>query len=155
MATNKILTSGLLVLLMFGFARAGEGGNFGLGIILGEPTGISGKLWTTRNTAIDGGAAWSLSDHTRFHFHMDYLIHNFSPIKVKRGRLPIYYGIGCRIKFLNRHRDDRIGIRIPVGLDYLFAKAPLDLFFEIVPTLDLIPETEFDIAGGAGIRFYF
>ncbi|MBP2681688.1 MAG: hypothetical protein H6Q78_1551, partial [Candidatus Krumholzibacteriota bacterium] len=45
--------------------------------------------------------------------------------------------------------------RVPVGLTYIFDGAPLDIFFEIVPILDLIPDTEFDANAAIGIRFYF
>jgi hypothetical protein len=33
---------------------------FGIGIIAGEPTGLSGKLWLGGNNALDMAAAWSL-----------------------------------------------------------------------------------------------
>jgi hypothetical protein len=152
---KKVSLSVLLFLALVNFSQARTGGNFGLGIILGEPTGISGKLWMSGTSAIDGAVAWSWSDNTSFHLHMDYLIHNFSVIKVESGQLPLYFGIGGRIKFREGDRDDVFGVRIPVGLDYLFTNQPLDIFFEIVPMLDLAPDTDFDMAGGVGIRFYF
>ena len=31
---------------------------FGLGVITGEPSGISGKLWLSEKTAVDGAMAW-------------------------------------------------------------------------------------------------
>ena len=33
------------------------GGNFGLGVIVGEPTGISAKAWTGNTKALDFAAA--------------------------------------------------------------------------------------------------
>jgi hypothetical protein len=75
--------------------------------------------------------------------------------------MPVYYGIGARLKFKDdegrgRNEDDAIfGIRVPVGITYLFDDAPLDLFFEIVPVLDLAPDVELDINAAVGLRFYF
>jgi len=46
-------------------------------------------------------------------------------------------------------------VRIPIGVSYYFANDPLELFFEIVPILDLAPATEFSGNGGFGIRYYF
>jgi hypothetical protein len=125
---------------------------WGLGIILGEPTGLSGKLWTSNTTAIDGATAWSFGDKDALHLHVDYLVHNFDLLKVKQGKLPLYYGIGGRIKFEN---DSKVGIRIPVGINYILPEAPLDIFFEIVPLLDLAPGTEFGLNGAIGIRYFF
>jgi hypothetical protein len=42
-----------------------------------------------------------------------------------------------------------------VGLSYEFDGAPLDVFLEVVPTLDLIPGTAFDLGAGLGLRYYF
>jgi hypothetical protein len=142
-----------LVISMSGQGMA-EGGDFGLGIILGEPTGVSGKLWISGRSAIDGAAAWSLDNNEAFHLHGDYLLHNFSLIKVEKGRLPLYYGIGGRIRFADVG-DDFVGIRIPVGLEYLFYNAPLDLFIEVVPILDLAPDTDFDLNAALGMRYFF
>ena len=153
---NKMMP--VLLVLIFGLsgsAHARTGGNFGLGIIVGEPTGLSGKLWLSGRSAIDGAVAWSLSDDEAFHLHGDYILHNFNLIKVERGSMPFHFGIGGRIKFRDEPHDDIIGIRIPLGLNYLFEAAPLDVFLEVVPMLDLVPDTDFDVAGGLGIRYYF
>jgi hypothetical protein len=83
---------------------------------------------------------------------VDYVWHDFELIRVSSGRLPLYYGIGGRAVFSD---DPLVGVRIPVGLDYQFANAPIDIFLEIVPILDLIPSTDFDLGGGLGIRFWF
>ena len=133
----------------------GQDHNFGLGVIIGEPTGISGKYWSGQTTAIDGAIAWSLGKHGRLHLHADYLLHNFSLIKVENGQVPVYYGIGGRIKLGDDERDDKIGVRIPVGLAYIFADGRLDAFLEIGPVLDLVPETDLDLCAGLGIRFLF
>lgn len=143
----------LTVLVVCSTAKAQHSG-LGLGVILGEPTGLSLKLWAGKNAAIDGAAAWSLGKKSSLHLHADYLLHNFNLFTVQTGRLPLYYGIGGRIKFRDDD-DDRVGLRIPVGIDYLFSNAPLDIFLEVVPLLDLIPNTDFDMNGGLGIRYFF
>lgn len=140
----------LLLILMTGISSSYDG--LGLGIIVGEPTGISMKAWTGNRTAVDGAVAWSLKNGDVLHLHANYLLHNFSLIEVTEGKLPFYYGIGGRI--LLEH-DPRIGIRIPVGLSYLFEKSPLDLFIEVVPLLDLLPKTEIDFNGAVGLRYIF
>ncbi|KPL17894.1 MAG: hypothetical protein AMJ92_10480 [candidate division Zixibacteria bacterium SM23_81] len=146
----------LITVLFYGTVAAQDSG-FGLGIILGEPTGLSLKQWVDGKAAIDGAIAWSFGRHDALHLHADYLVHNFTLFKMEQGKLPLYYGIGGRIKFEENGNDEdtKIGVRIPVGISYILANSPLDIFLEIAPLLDLTPSTEFDLNGAIGIRYFF
>jgi hypothetical protein len=124
----------------------------GAGIILGEPTGFSAKYWLSSTSAIDGAIAWSFIDGGAFHIHADYLLHSFRLIYVPEGKLPFYYGIGGRLKTSDK---TRLGVRVPLGLAYLFQTAPVDIFLEVVPILDFIPKTDFRINAALGARYYF
>jgi hypothetical protein len=128
---------------------------FGLGIIIGEPTGPCFKHWLGNKSAIDGAIAWSFDRHGSLHLHADYLLHVFSAVKVDRGWLPFYYGIGGRIKFGHDDDDDRLGVRIPLGFEYLFDNAPPGIFLEVVPILDLVPKTDIEYNAAIGVRYYF
>ena len=128
--------------------------NFGLGVIVGEPTGVDAKWFLDDTNAIEGALAWSLSNDNNFHIQVDYLYHQYEWIKAKKGRVPVFFGLGGRIEF-RQNRDDLIGLRIPVGIAYEFADAPFDLFGEIVPLLDLFPDTDFSLEGAIGARFWF
>jgi hypothetical protein len=130
-----------------------ESGGVGLGIVIGEPTGVSFKQWMPGGTAVAGAAAWSFEDEGAFHAHVDYLFHRPGPPEADAGRVLFYAGIGGRIKA--EEDDSRIGVRVPLGLDYVFAGPPLDVFFEVAPILDLAPSTDFHVNGGVGIRYYF
>ena len=123
--------------------------NTELGIILGEPTGISLKAWQSDNVAFDAGLAWSFGDNGSLHLHGDYLRHNW--LDVESGSLALYYGLGARLQLAD---DPRLGARIPVGLQYNIPDTRLTTFFEVAPLLDLVPETSFDVNGGLGLRIY-
>jgi hypothetical protein len=133
---------------------------FGMGLILGEPTGLSAKAWTSTDNAFDFAVAWSFNNYHHNDNHndgslllqADYVWHFFNAISVSSGKLPIYVGIGARVVLAD---DPSFGVRIPVGIDYLFADAPIDIFLELVPIMDLSPETDFGIGGGLGIRYWF
>lgn len=130
----------------------GDGGNLGIGIMAGEPTGVSVKTWNSGRSAFGIGAAWSLAGRNEaLHLHADYLLHSWFT-EMEEERLAFYYGIGGRIIFAD---DPNIGVRIPIGLNYVFAGIPFDIFVEAVPILDLTPETEFAGNGAVGIRYYF
>ncbi|MCK5063794.1 MAG: hypothetical protein KAQ97_00855 [Candidatus Fermentibacteraceae bacterium] len=134
-------------------SSAGPGG-FELGVILGEPTGVSMKLWLDGSTAVDGAVSWSLRDkgEDKVHLHADYLWHNFDLINDESGLLPLYYGFGGRIILKD---ETSLGFRAPLGISWLLSKTPLDLFVEIAGIIDIIPETDFDLNAGIGIRYVF
>ena len=130
-------------------------GRFGAGVIFGEPTGLSLKYWLSDALAIDGAAGWSAADHTDFYLHSDVLWHNFDLIPVSHGRLPFYFGVGGLLRFRDDNQDNQVGIRVPVGLSYMFDRAPVDIFVEVAPAIDLAPSVRGDITGGIGIRYWF
>lgn len=147
-----------LILVLFGclagLAHAKSKHNIGLGVIVGEPTGLSFKFWNKKTTAIDAGAAWSFVRDGYFQVHGDIIFHSFNLFRVKTGRMSLFYGVGARLKFAEG-QDTTVSLRIPIGLAYEFEKTPIELFLEIVPMLDLVPATEVNLAGAVGFRYFF
>ncbi|PKL81930.1 MAG: hypothetical protein CVV24_12720 [Ignavibacteriae bacterium HGW-Ignavibacteriae-3] len=128
---------------------------FGLGVSLGEPTGLNGKYWLNSSNALDFGLAYSFV-HTKstYSLHADYLFHNSELIKSSR-RLPIYYGVGARLHFGNGNKGT-LGARGVIGLVWMpMAAAPVDVFIEFAPVFNLFPETSLHIDLSIGGRYYF
>ena len=119
----------------------------GLGVIIGEPTGITAISWLGQGNAIDFVAAWSLRRPGSFYLHADYQYHGY----VERP-MTVFGGLGA---FVQLHDDPVLGLRVPLGISYLFRQAPLDLFAEVAPGITLLPATSFVVGGGIGVRFYF
>jgi len=71
---------------------------------------------------------------------------------VVEGSFPLYYGLGFRVNFGD---ETEAGVRFPIGLEYLFPRAPFDVFIEVVPILRVIQKTDFEIDGAIGARFFF
>ena len=130
-------------------------GRLGAGIIIGEPIGGSLKYWFNDTVAIDGAIGWSSHDNTDLYVHGDVLWHDFDLIPVSRGRLPVYFGVGGLIRFRDNNEDNQVGVRVPVGLSYMFDNAPVDVFVEIAPAIDVAPNVQGEITGGIGIRYWF
>src|SRR5258708_6964439 len=103
-------------------------GRFGVGVILGEPTGASLKYWLNDTMAIDGAFGASSRDNTQFYMHGDVLWHKFDLIPVSQGRLPLYFGVGGLVRFRDNNHSDEVGVRVPVGLSYMFDNIPVDVF---------------------------
>ena len=144
-----LLTIGFLFGTVKNIEAQDRHSNTELGVILGEPTGLSLKLWQSNNTAYDAAVAWSFGDNESVHIHADYLRHNW--IDVDNGSLALYYGLGARALLSN---DSKFGARLPVGLQYILPSTRLSFFFEVAPTFDVVTETSFGVNGGLGIRFF-
>ena len=147
---KRAIVAAIMVLLAFYSISCAQDSGFGIGIIVGEPSGISAKLWTGETQAFVGAVAWSLDDDS-FHLHVDHLCH-FESVEVKKGRLPFYVGVGGKLEVNND--DTNVGVRIPLGVNYLMEVAPLDVFLEIVPAMRLIKDTELELDAGIGIRYF-
>jgi hypothetical protein len=152
MKRNILFTMVLGLMMIIAKPVTAQDHGFGMGLILGEPTGLSAKLWTSSDNAFDFAAAWSFKGDGNLLLQADYVWHFFELMPVPSGKLPLYIGIGGRVVLAD---DPSFGIRIPIGIDYMFADAPIDVFLELVPILDLSPETDFGVGGGLGIRYWF
>jgi hypothetical protein len=155
-ALRGIAAAAAIVATFASTATARQQDGLGVGVIVGEPTGISLKKWTDETHAVDAGLAFSLADDDSFQLHADYLFHqtesSLNPPELK-GSAPWYYGIGGRLLF--NDNDTHFGIRVPVGIDYLFAESPLDFFAEVAPVLDIAPDVELDLNAAIGLRYFF
>lgn len=125
----------------------------GLGVMLGNPTGLNGKYWMGAKRAIDGGLGFSLGKHTDFSIHSDYLLHDEAALYLNDVKpLDLYYGIGGRMEFTN---DIEVGIRVPVGLLHKVENGKADIFGEIAPVLDFLTRAGIEIHLLFGSRYYF
>jgi len=133
---------------------------FGLGIMLGAPTAISGKLFVGADTAIDFGVGvyYRYRDRDGLHLHGDFLWHPVVLAKTETFWLPLYFGVGARFLDLNDNRGNAIGVRVPLGIDFDFETVPLDVFLEVAVILDVIVDNGYDrgdFGGAVGIRYWF
>ena len=147
------------------YSDLGMKNRLGIGIMAGEPTGLTAKWWMGRASAIDLGAAWSLQNDNEFDIHADYLLHRFGWAReiendVEGGGLPFYFGLGAKVG-LGRDNDGdgdddaRVGLRLPLGVSWLNTTTQLEVFGEVVPGLDVTPNTELDLGGALGMRYTF
>ena len=132
------------------FAAAGEKG---VGFMLGNPTGLNGKLWLDETHAVDGGFALSLGKNTNLSIHSDYLFHNDAAFYLNDVHaLDLFYGIGGRMEFGD---DLELGVRVPVGLAHRLKDPNADVFAEVAPIIDFVGHTGLEISFAIGGRYYF
>ncbi|MEJ7597622.1 MAG: hypothetical protein WKG01_06905 [Kofleriaceae bacterium] len=137
-------------------ARA-EGGPFGLGIILGTPSGVTGEYRLSAKTAIDGAIGLDVIDDRHFYAHFDFLF--LLPDLLSGGSVGLspYLGVGAFLTDFGSKADDRLGLgaRVPFGLSLDFRRAPLQIFGEAVLGLLLVPDVDLGVGGAVGFRYYF
>lgn len=142
-------------------AEPANKGIVGIGVMVGEPTGLSAKVYLRDDRAIDVGLGAAFVGGG-IHVHADYLFHPWILEDRDSFTLPVYWGPGVRV--IDYRASDNaasylaVGARGVVGLLFDFKEAPLDAFVEAAGVL------EFGFAGNgvgialnaaAGARFYF
>ncbi|MDI6850321.1 MAG: hypothetical protein QMD82_00040 [bacterium] len=122
----------------------------GVGLILGIPTGLNLNFESKAN-AINSTLSWGIPDIFYFSlgYHENFRIETGEDIE---GLLRVYLGGAFLFKVT---RDNaKMGIKIPLGMKFLFDNLPIDVFAEVSPGIHLIPETSPLIEGALGLRFY-
>jgi hypothetical protein len=146
---------------------------FGLGLMLGSPSGLSGKYFVGRSTALDFGLGviGCCRGRDGLHVHADFLWHPKTLVRTEPFYLPFYIGVGGRFFDYDwehgdhEHGGTAIGVRGPIGIAFDFNNVPLDIFIELVPVLDFVSHDDndgfhdnhvyFDVDGAVGIRYWF
>jgi hypothetical protein len=176
---RALITTIAAALLLVGVSRAaqatevGYGRKFGIGFVLGDPTGVSAKWWIGGTNALDAGLGfWGFGVNNQCFrdnnnnvvcpgfggggtLNVDYLWQ--SNIVRGQAQLDWHVGFGGRAIFWNGCAGDcvAIGARGPIGLDLMFNNPSfLEVFFEIAPAFYIVPGVGFTIEGGLGVRFY-
>lgn len=138
-------------------SHANQPGHFGLGGILGEPTGVSAKYSIDRQFAVQGALGLSLVEKGVW-LSTDFLIHIHN-VFGDGGKLPLYVGGGLVIQDRgdsgkNKSRETSLGIRGVVGVEYL-AQDRISIFGEASAQPFLFPSWGLGISIAAGARYWF
>jgi hypothetical protein len=165
----------LIIIALFASApclgQGPQGRPFGLGLTLGDPTGITGKYWISRVHTFDVAIGWGFYPFEGVALYGDYLynIVDLIPGGERGFNLPLYLGVGGKIGAWHHHyydsyhdhyRDEYgpgLGIRIPFGITMVFSRAPFDIFLELAPSIEFISPDPFwfDLDFAVGGRYYF
>ena len=142
-----------------GVATGTAKGTIGVGIVIGDPTGVSARLYLADDQAIQAAAGWALLGGG-LDLSVDYCFHPIVFQSREDFVLAGYVGPGVRVMQYRHAMDERtvaIGARGVLGLLFDFT-IPLDAFVEA----GIVLEIE---SGGrgvgvapfvdAGVRYYF
>lgn len=166
--SKKFILAAIFSFIVAGslFAQTPRGRDFGFGVILGDPTGLTAKFWSTSENAF----ALSLGNSYFGAFRVtgDFLWHfnafNTQTVKLYAGP-GIAVGIGERGGWFYRDKDgDRwwirddnglgLGVRGIFGLNIIPRNTPLEFFIEAGVLVGLVPGFGGVGEGAVGFRFY-
>ena len=146
----------LALLMVLALNRASHAEAIGIGLFLGEPSGLDLKVGLGARSSIDIVVGQtSFRDNRTDYLHITYLLTPF----VARGRsvlVPFRIGIGAAAIGVvddNAHA----AVRMPLEIGFRFRRTPLEIYGEIALTGVFVEEDfiRFDVDGGIGVRFYF
>ncbi|PKL86110.1 MAG: hypothetical protein CVV22_04255 [Ignavibacteriae bacterium HGW-Ignavibacteriae-1] len=146
-------------------AAGPRGKDFGFGIMLGDPVGISINYYVSNDESL--AAYLGASYFGGLRVGADYLFHfdafNSKIVKMYAGPgLAFGFGRGRGIiykenknKFYYWEEDDTgIGARVIFGINIIPRRAPLEIFFEVGPLIGITPGFGVNVDASVGIRFY-
>lgn len=134
--------------------RATGNGPFGLGVAVGDPTGLSLKYRLGDGQAVSAAVGWS-----RYGVHLiaDYQWLEVVYLTKRVFTLSSQFGTGLRLIDERWDKDDRatFGVRIPAAVSIQFNAVPVELSVEPAAVIGLIPETRFDLDVTLYARYFF
>jgi len=164
---------GVLLIVIILFITAGQvskaaqasSGAFGIGIMLGDPTGLTAKYWLSNENALAFSLGNSYLGSLRFGF--DYLWHfdafHSNVVKLYAGPgLAVGFGRSGGWLYNNEgsrwYRADNnfgLGARGVFGVNIVPRRTPLEFFAELGLMIGLSPAFYTNVEGAVGFRFYF
>jgi hypothetical protein len=150
----------LLITLVFGIALAARAtparADFGIGLFLGEPTGLDLKIGLSNRSDLDIVLGVNSYREGRANYgHLTYLV---TPIVAAGSSVvvPIRFGIGAALYGSSNNID--LAIRAPFELAIRMRRTPLEFYGELALALILFDDNDnlrIDLQGGLGFRLFF
>jgi hypothetical protein len=125
-------------------------GSFGIGLQYGDPSGLSLKFRNVGKANLDILGAWDWDDRLFVNVHWIYEKRLGSSRNAN-----FFYGPGLFMAYREYRGDDYIGLGISgtFGLNVYIDQ--FELFAQLTPRLLVVENTDGDLGGGIGMRFYF
>lgn len=123
-------------------------GDLGIGGQIGDPTGITLRLYGRSRYVFDFLAAWDLDDF----FFLN--VHGLYERSLENSPLNYYYGPGVVFGIERHGRENElvVGISGNFGINYFVER--FEVFLQLTPRFTLTPRTTGDLGGGIGLRYY-
>jgi len=163
---KKIIFSLMFVFICLNFihAQGPKGKRLGFGINIGEPLGLTVKIWTNNQNAFTGYVGGSYFGSPRI--GVDYVWH-FNAFN--SNIVELYAGPGVHLglseghtiiyqynkdKFYYRTSGVGFAVRGIIGANFIPKNTPLEFYLEFGPLIGISPDFGSVFEGAVGFRFY-
>ena len=139
--------------------RGTEKGTIGLGLMLGEPTGITARLYLADDQAIQAGVGFAFFGNG-FQVTADYVVHPYILQIKPEYVIATYVGPGLRAIDYSKNGDQflGLGLRGVAGLLFDF-QIPIDAFVEVAGVVEYKFHKDEGLGvalnASVGARYYF
>jgi hypothetical protein len=144
----------LVIIAVLAGAAPAARADVGIGLFIGEPTGLDLKIGIAQRSGIDIVLGWdTLRDGRDLYGHVTYLV----TLLVGHGQsvlVPLRLGIGGAIY----GNAPNIAVRAPLEIGLRLRHTPVEFYGEIAAVLEIVDapgDPAFDLDGGVGFRIYF
>ena len=143
----------LLFILFFSFQTKAQG-DFGIGLHLGSPVGITAKVYTSNSISVEGLLAW---DARRESYFVN--VSGLLEMQLDRTDFNIYFGPGVFVgkeRLRNTFESGDVFVLGPtgtLGINIFFGQ--LEVYGQLNPRIAIIERSFIALGGGLGGRFYF
>jgi hypothetical protein len=150
----------LLSAVVFGIVVAARAtparADFGLGLFLGEPTGVDLKIGLDHRSDLDIVLGFTTLDSGRNGYgHLTYLV---TPLVAQGDAVSIPLRLGVGAALYGPGDNLSFAVRAPFELGLRLRRSPLEFYGEIALALvfvDPANDVFLDVQGGLGFRVYF
>lgn len=154
---RKLLPAALVFGIVLAARATPARADFGLGLFVGDPTGLDVKIGLGSRSALDIVLGFNTYRDGRSNYgHLTYLV---TPL-IGHGDavlVPLRFGIGAALYGTSDDLD--FAVRAPFEIALRMRRAPLEFYGEIALALTLLDPGEdslqTDVQGGLGLRLYF
>lgn len=132
------------------------GGAFGLGIAIGSPAGVSGRLALGGLAAAQFSVGAALGRPGTLGATADYtlIFQPFAP-SIDDYSVPLYLGVGFKAEVDTLSERSFVGPRVVCGATVIAAELPVELYLEVAPTFYFLESLSWAVDGQIGLRYYF
>ena len=132
------------------------GARWGIGVHLGEPTGLTLRTYPSSSLRLAGAVftsydfllSWDLDDYIFAN------VHALNQRNLQGAPLQLFFGPGVFVILTDDRGDDfALGISGAFGASYFVER--FEIFLQLTPRLRLIERTDGHLGGGIGVRYYF
>ena len=162
MMKRKFLIHLLFLVMTIPLSAADQkqgGVGVGLGIFLGSPVAFTFTAQLKGPSMVQCGMGVTQGDNLYLYADYRYRIYTLPAVK----ELSFFIGGGAAYNNydhdskhnIDEDEENRMELRVPLGMDFAIPTVPVVVTLELTPALQVVPDADFHMRGGVGVKYFF